>query len=73
MGIDIVKPLITETTALGAAYAAGLAIGFWQSTDEVKAQWRQDRRWHPESDEKSRTNGAARWKQAVERTFNWVD
>jgi len=73
MGIDIVKPLITETTALGAAYAAGLAIGFWQSTDEVKAQWRQDRRWHPESDEKSRTIGAARWKQAVERTFNWVD
>ena len=73
MGIDIVKPLITETTALGAAYAAGLAIGFWQSTDEVKAQWRQDRRWHPESDEKTRTIGAARWKQAVERTFNWVD
>lgn len=73
MGIDIVKPLITETTALGAAYAAGLAIGFWQSTDEVKAQWRQDRRWHPESDEKTRTISAARWKQAVERTFNWVD
>jgi glycerol kinase len=73
MGIDIVKPVITETTALGAAYAAGLAIGFWQSTDEVKAQWRQDRRWHPESDEKTRTIGAARWKQAVERTFNWVD
>ena len=73
MGIDIVKPLITETTALGAAYAAGLAIGFWQSTDEVKSQWRQDRRWHPESDEKTRTIGAARWKQAVERTFNWVD
>ena len=73
MGIDIVKPLITETTALGAAYAAGLAIGFWQSTDEVKAQWRQDLRWHPESDEETRTIGAARWKQAVERTFNWVD
>ncbi len=73
MGINIVKPLITETTALGAAYAAGLAIGFWQSTDEVKSQWRQDRRWHPESDEKTRTIGAARWKQAVERTFNWVD
>jgi glycerol kinase len=73
MGIDIVKPLITETTALGAAYAAGLAIGFWQSTDEVKSQWRQDRRWQAESDEKTRIIGAARWKQAVERTFNWVD
>ena len=73
MGIDIVKPLITETTALGAAYAAGLAIGFWKSTDEVKSQWRQDRRWQAESDEKSRTNGAAQWKRAVERSFNWVD
>ena len=73
MGIDIVKPLITETTALGAAYAAGLAIGFWKSTDEVKAQWRQDRRWKAESDEKARNTGAAQWKRAVERSFNWVD
>jgi glycerol kinase len=73
MGIEIVKPLITETTALGAAYAAGLAIGFWKSIDEVKSQWRQDRRWRPESDEKTRTNGAAQWKRAVERTFNWVE
>jgi glycerol kinase len=73
MGIDIVKPLITETTALGAAYAAGLAIGFWKSTDEVKAQWRQDRRWQAESDEKTRTIGAAQWKRAVERSFNWVE
>jgi glycerol kinase len=73
MGIDIVKPLITETTALGAAYAAGLAIGFWKSTDEVKAQWRQDRRWQAESDEKTRIIGAAQWKRAVERSFNWVD
>ena len=72
MGIDIVKPLITETTALGAAYSAGLAIGFWKSTDEVKAQWRQDQRWHAESSEKTRTIGAARWKEAVERTLNWV-
>jgi glycerol kinase len=73
MGIDIVKPLITETTALGAAYAAGLAIGFWKSTDEVKAQWRQDQRWRAESSEKTRTIGAARWKDAVERTLNWVE
>jgi glycerol kinase len=73
MGIDIVKPLITETTALGAAYAAGLAIGFWKSTDEVKAQWRQDRRWQAESDAKTRNLGAAKWKSAVERSFNWVD
>jgi glycerol kinase len=73
MGVEIVRPLITETTALGAAYAAGLAIGFWKSTDEVKAQWRQDRRWKPESDEKTRANGATQWKRAVTRTFNWLD
>jgi glycerol kinase len=73
MGIDIVKPLITETTALGAAYAAGLAIGFWKSTDEVKAQWSQDRRWNPQSDQKTRTFGATQWKRAVTRTFNWLE
>ena len=73
MGVEIVRPLITETTALGAAYAAGLAIGFWKSTDEVKAQWRQDRRWKPESDVKTRADGATQWKRAVTRTFNWLD
>lgn len=73
MGIDIVKPLVTETTALGAAYAAGLAIGFWKSTDEVKAQWRQDQRWKSTTDEKTRSTGAKQWKRAVERTFNWVE
>jgi len=73
MGVEIVKPFITETTALGAAYAAGLAIGFWKSTDEVKAQWKQDRRWKPENDSESRSKGAALWKRAVTRTFNWLD
>ena len=73
MGIDIVKPLIAETTALGAAYAAGLAIGFWKSIDEVKAQWRQDQRWKPQSDAKTREIGATQWKGAVARTFNWLD
>ena len=73
MGIDIVKPLVTETTALGAAYAAGLAMGFWKSTAEVKAQWRQDQRWESTTDEKTRSAGAKQWKRAVERTFNWVE
>jgi len=73
MGIDIVRPLITETTALGAAYAAGLAIGFWKSMDEVKAQWRQDRRWNPQSDQRTREIGATQWKRAVTRTFNWLE
>jgi glycerol kinase len=73
MGIDITRPLIGETTALGAAYAAGLAVGFWSSTDEVRKQWQQSRRWNATSTEQQRTVGYAGWKKAVERTLNWVD
>jgi glycerol kinase len=73
MGIDITRPLIGETTALGAAYAAGLAVGFWSSTDEVRKQWQQSRRWSATSTEQQRTAGYAGWKKAVERTLNWID
>lgn len=73
MGVDIIRPLIGETTALGAAYAAGLAVGYWSSTDELRAQWKQSRRWSPISTEKNRTQGFKQWKKAVDRTFNWVD
>jgi len=73
MGIDITRPLIGETTALGAAYAAGLAVGFWSSTDEVRKQWQQSRRWNPTSTAEQRAQGYAGWKKAVERTLNWVD
>ena len=73
MGIEIVRPLITETTALGAAYAAGLAIGYWLSIDEVKANWRESKRWIPSNTAEERTSGAARWKGAVARTLNWVE
>mgnify|MGYP000225731614 FL=1 len=73
MGIDITRPLIGETTALGAAYAAGLAVGFWSSTDEVRKQWQQSRRWSATSTAEKRATGYAGWKKAVERTLNWVD
>lgn len=73
MGIDITRPLIGETTALGAAYAAGLAVGFWSSTDEVRKQWQQSRRWSATSSAEQRATGYAGWKKAVERTLNWVD
>ena len=73
MGIDITRPLIGETTALGAAYAAGLAVGFWSSTDEVRKQWQQSRRWNSTSTPEQREVGYAGWKKAVERTLNWVD
>ena len=72
MGIDITRPLITETTALGAAYAAGLAIGFWKDTDELKKQWQQSRRWNPTSTAAERQTGYAGWKKAIERTLNWA-
>jgi glycerol kinase len=72
MGIDITRPLITETTALGAAYAAGLATGVWSDTDELKKQWQQSRRWSPASTAENRANGYAEWKKAIERTLNWV-
>ena len=73
MGIDITRPLIAETTALGAAYAAGLAVGFWSSTDELCKQWQQSRRWHSTSTAEQRAVGYAGWKKAVERTLNWID
>jgi glycerol kinase len=73
MGIEITRPLIGETTALGAAYAAGLAVGFWSSIDEVRKQWKQSRRWTPTSTSEQRAHGYAGWKKAVERTLNWVD
>lgn len=72
LGIDIVKPLITETTALGAAYAAGLAIGLWNSPETVQGQWREEKRWHSTTTEDQRIVGVTQWKRAVSRTLNWV-
>ena len=73
MGIEISKPLITETTALGAAYAAGLAVGFWSSIQELRSQWQESRHWRPNSTEQTREIGYTQWKKAVERTLNWVE
>jgi len=72
MGIDITRPLITETTALGAAYAAGLAVGVWANTDDLKKQWQQSRRWNPTSTAEDRAVGYSGWKKAIERTLNWA-
>jgi len=65
--------LIAETTALGAAYAAGLAVGFWRDLDELRAMDRAGRRWEPRMDEPTRTAGVARWHKGVERTLGWVE
>jgi glycerol kinase len=73
LGVPVSRPVVAETTALGAAYAAGLAVGFWNSTDELRENWNESKRWEPAWSAKQRDEGYARWKKAVERTLNWVD
>jgi len=69
----VVKPLIKETTALGAAYAAGLAVGFYKSTDNLRATWTADKTWKPELDEAKRAQMYRMWKKAVTRSFDWTE
>jgi glycerol kinase len=69
----VVRPVIKETTALGAAYAAGLAVGFFKDVEELRANWAVDRTWHPRMKEKAREAGYRLWKKAVTRSFDWVD
>ncbi len=72
LGETVVRPVVTETTALGAAYAAGLASGFWSGQDELRAQWRVDRRWVPAMAEADRRRLLAGWHRAVERSLDWA-
>jgi glycerol kinase len=72
LGVPVVRPRITETTALGAAYAAGLAVGFWNSTDDLVENWVKDKEWTPRMDEVMRENYYAKWKKAVAKTLHWV-
>ncbi|GAB2564159.1 glycerol kinase GlpK [Nocardia heshunensis] len=73
LGVPVSRPVVSETTALGAAYAAGLAVGFWSSTDELVANWHEDKNWQPTMTEQARQKGYARWLKAVSRTLDWVD
>ncbi|WP_250030948.1 glycerol kinase GlpK [Paractinoplanes maris] len=73
LGVPVSQPVVAETTALGAAYAAGLAVGFWKNTDELRDNWNEAKRWEPQWSEEQRSEGYEKWKKAVERTFNWVD
>ncbi len=73
LGVPVQRPRITETTALGAAYAAGLAVGVWKDHEELRSQWKIDRTWHPLWNDSRREAGYAGWKKAVERTFGWID
>lgn len=73
LGVPVSRPAVTETTALGAAYAAGLAVGFWRNTDELRENWNESRRWLPQWSDEQRAAGYAGWKKAVERSLDWVD
>ena len=73
LNAPVIRPKITETTALGAAYMAGLAVGFWRNTGELRALWQEDRRWQPAMDTARRATLYAGWRKAVTRTFNWID
>jgi glycerol kinase len=73
VGVPVIRPVINETTALGAAYAAGIAVGVWQDFGDVKANWREDQRWLPTMDEETRATQYALWRKAVTRTLNWIE
>ena len=73
LGADVIRPKVTETTALGAAYAAGLAVGFWDSTADLRAHWAVDRAWTPRMSPEQRERYHRCWKKAVARSFDWVD
>ena len=73
LNVPVIRPKVAETTALGAAYAAGLAVGFWSGLDELRQNWAEDKSWHPSMALAAREKYYHEWKKAVDRTFNWVD
>ena len=73
LNVPVIRPKVAETTALGAAYAAGLAVGFWKDHSELRANWGREKEWQPAMDEKLRKKLYSGWKKAVTRTFDWVE
>lgn len=73
LDVPVIRPSVTETTALGAAYAAGLAVGYWSDLEDLRKNWAADKTWEPRMDPAQRKKGIAGWKKAVERTFNWAE
>jgi glycerol kinase len=73
LGVPVIRPKVAETTALGAAYAAGLAVGFWKAIDDLRANWAKDKEWTPKLDPARRDREYKMWKKAVTRTFDWVE
>jgi len=73
LNVPVVRPQVAETTALGAAYAAGLAVGFWRELDELRANWAMDKEWIPDMPESRRNTLLLKWKKAITRSFDWID
>src|SRR4051795_12797484 len=73
LGVPVIRPKVAETTALGAAYAAGLATGFWEDIESLRQNWQEDKRWEPSMDAAKRDEYYKYWKKAVTRTFDWFD
>jgi glycerol kinase len=73
LNVPVIRPKVSETTALGAAYAAGLAVGYWNGGEDIIANWREDKRWNPAMSEAQRTRLYRRWRQAVTRSFDWLE
>ena len=73
LGVPVIRPVVAETTALGAAYAAGLAVGFWKAVEDLRENWGKDHEWTPKMDADHRAKIYAGWKKAVTKTFDWVD
>jgi glycerol kinase len=73
LDVPVIRPTVAETTSLGAAYAAGLAVGFWSEVEDLRANWGKDKEWQPQMDPQEREKEYAFWKKAVTRTFDWLD
>ena len=73
LGAKVVRPVVNETTALGAAYAAGLAVGFWKDTNELRSNWAEDRRFDSLVSEEKREAAYKGWKKAIEKSKGWLD
>jgi glycerol kinase len=73
LGVPVIRPQVAETTALGAAYAAGLAVGFWKNVEDLRSNWAKDKEWDPKMDSALRDKEYKGWKKAVTRTFDWVE
>jgi glycerol kinase len=73
LGVPVIRPQVAETTALGAAYAAGLAVGFWETEDDIRKNWQMAKTWKPAMSQGDREEMFGQWKKAVTRTFDWIE